>query len=88
MLEAVSHVCFFYFSDSRIVSHSPFACNWQNRFWDSEPIVAHFPTKVGLRTYKSHITLRSCTPPNVCILFVVGWARAICQKKKFCLLFF
>ena len=22
--------------------HSPFAYNWRNRFWDSEPVVAHF----------------------------------------------
>ena len=35
-------VCFFLLSDSRIVSHSPFDCNWQNRFWDSEPVISHF----------------------------------------------
>ena len=42
----VGHI-FFFFSYSRIVSHSPFACNWQNKFWDSEPIVAHFPSNKG-----------------------------------------
>ena len=33
---------FFFFSDSRIVGHSPFACNWQTRFLDSELVVACF----------------------------------------------
>ena len=33
---------FFFLSDSRIMSHSPFACKWKNRFWDSEPIVTCF----------------------------------------------
>ena len=35
------------FSDSKIVSHSPFACDWQNRFLDSEPIVACFLSNKG-----------------------------------------
>ena len=35
------------FSDSKIVSHSPFAYNWQNRFLDSEPIVACFLINKG-----------------------------------------
>ena len=38
---------FFFLSDSRIVSHSPFACNWQNRFWDNEPVVARFLSNKG-----------------------------------------
>ena len=33
---------FFFLSDSRIVSHSLFACKWQNGFWDNEPIIACF----------------------------------------------
>ena len=37
----------FLFSDSRIVSHFPFACEWQNKFWDSEPVVAHFSSYKG-----------------------------------------
>ena len=44
------HSCLFYFfifSDFRIVSHSPFACKWQNRFWDSEPVVACFLSNKG-----------------------------------------
>ena len=31
----------FLFSDFRIVSHSPFAYDGQNRFWNGEPIVAY-----------------------------------------------
>ena len=38
---------FFFLSDSRIVSHSPFAYRWQNKFWDSEPIVAYFLSNKG-----------------------------------------
>ena len=72
MVTAIGHVFFFFFSDSRIVSHSPCACNWQNRYWDNEPIVARFPNnKCGIQTYESHVTLRSYTPPHVCMLCVV-----------------
>ena len=38
---------FFFFSDSKIVSHSPFACNWQNKFWNYEPIIACFSSNKG-----------------------------------------
>ena len=39
--------------------------------------------KVGIWTYESHATLRSCTSPYVCVMCVVcvGWARAVCQNK-------
>ena len=41
-------VCFlFSFSDFRIVSHLPFACKWQNKFWDSELVVARFSSNKG-----------------------------------------
>ena len=42
-------VCFsfFFFCDSRIASHSPFACKWQNRFWDNESAVACFLSNKG-----------------------------------------
>ena len=42
-------VCFLFFflSDSRIVRYSPFACKWQNRLWDSEPVITHFPSNKG-----------------------------------------
>ena len=29
------------------MSYSPFACNWQNRFWNSEPVVSRFPSNRG-----------------------------------------
>ena len=36
----------FLFSNSKIMSHSPFACNWKKKkgFWDSELIFTHFPS--------------------------------------------
>ena len=37
----------FIFSDFRIASHSSFDCKWQNRFWDSEPVVACFRSNKG-----------------------------------------
>jgi len=53
-------------------------------------LLISWATKVGIRTYKSHVTLRSCTLPHVCVLCVVcvGWASAVCRNKMFCLLFF
>ena len=47
LIKAPLFVFFFSFSNSRIVSHLPFACKWQNRFGDSEPIVARFPSNKG-----------------------------------------
>ena len=38
---------FFFFSDSRIVRHLPFACKWQNRFWDNKPVIARFSSNKG-----------------------------------------
>ena len=29
------------------MSHLPFACNWQNRFFDSELVIAHFLSNKG-----------------------------------------
>ena len=42
-------VCFLFpfLSDSRMMSHSPFACKWQNRFWDSELVIVCFPSNKG-----------------------------------------
>ena len=40
-------VFFFFLSDSRIVSHSPFVFKWQNRFWYSELVIARFSSKKG-----------------------------------------
>ena len=38
---------FFFFSESRTVSHSPFACKWQNKLWDSEPVIGCFLSNKG-----------------------------------------
>ena len=37
----------FLFSDSRIVSHSPFACNWHDSFLDNELVIARFSSNTG-----------------------------------------
>ena len=78
MVAAVGH---FFKSESRTVSHSPFACDWQNRFCDSEHVIALLSrvTKVEIRTYESHVTLWNFTSPHVCVLcaMYVGWAQAI-----------
>ena len=78
-------VCWFFLSDSRIASHSPFACKWQNRFWDNELVIARFLSKKGRTSNikKSYATLQSCTPPLVCMMCVVcvGLAHAAHQKK-------
>ena len=48
----------FLFSDSRIVSHLPFACNWHDSFLDNELVIlVSQVTLVGLRTYESHAIL-------------------------------
>ena len=91
MVEAVGHVFFSLFSDSKIVSHSPFTCNWQNRFLDSELIVARFLSNIGENLdIESHATLQSYNLPHLCLLFTVcmGWVQVVCQNKIFCLLFF
>ena len=88
MVVAIGLILFLFFlSDSRIVSHSPFAYNLQNRFWDNETIVAHFPSNKGrTRTFESYATLQ----PYVCVFCAVcvGWAQAVRRNKMFCLLFF
>ena len=53
---------FSFFSDSKIVSHSSFACNWQNRFLDGKPVVTRFPSNTS-RTSGIRI------PPHICVLF-------------------
>ena len=45
LVKAPLFVLLFLFSESRIVSHSPFPCKRQNRCWDIKPVVAHFPSK-------------------------------------------
>ena len=61
---------FFLFSDSRIMSHLPFACNWQNKFWDSGLVVARFLSNKGgnsdIRIPRDSIELH----PAQCMHFV------------------
>ena len=52
---------FFFLSDSRIVSHSPFSCKWQNKFWDNEHVVAYFLSNKG-RTLDIQIL---CSSPEL-----------------------
>ena len=47
LIRAPLFVFFFSFSDSKIVSHLPFACKWQNKFWDSELVIVCFPSNKG-----------------------------------------
>ena len=42
---------FLFLSHSRIMSHSPFTCKWQNGFWDSEPVVTRFLRNKGETSY-------------------------------------
>ena len=76
---------FFLFSDSRIVSHSPFACKWQNRFWDSGPVVAHFLSNKGgtsdIRIPRNSLELHP-TPcmRDVCHVHGLGLSRM--QKQN------
>ena len=52
-----------------IVSYSHFAYNWQNRFWDSGPIVARFPSnKWGNLDIWISRTFAELLPPHVCVL--------------------
>ena len=63
----------FHFSDFRIVSHLPFACNWKNKFCDSELVVAHFPSnKCGnsnIRIPCNSIELKPT--PCMCVMYHV-----------------
>ena len=82
---------FFFLSDSRIVSHSSFAYKWQNRFWDSEPIVARFPSNKGgtsdIRISRSSSELHP-TPCMRDVCYVRGLGPSCMSKQLFCLLFF
>ena len=74
-----------------MVSHSPFACHWQNGFWDNEPVIAHFSSNKDensdIRIPRNFLELH---PAHVCVMCVVcmGEAQAVRQNKIFCLLFF
>jgi len=57
-----------------IVSHSPFACEWQNRFWDVEPIIAHFLTNKGW-------TLDIWIPRSFSELHPTSCMRDVCRVR-------
>ena len=70
----------FLFSDSRIVSHSPFPCNRQNKFWDSEPVIARFPSSKGgnsdIRIPRNSLELHpSLCLCDVCRVYGLGSSR-------------
>ena len=63
---------FVFSSDSKIVSRFPFTCNWQKRFWDSESVIAHFPSNKGgtldIQILHSSMELHLA---HVCMLFAM-----------------
>ena len=73
MAKAIGHICF-YFLVTRIVSHSPFACNWQKMFWNSEPVVAYFSSNKGR-------TLNLQIPQNSTELHPAPCMRVICRVR-------
>ena len=83
MFAAIGHVYFFLFSDSKTVSHSPFACNWQNRFWDSKPVVARFLSNKGgisdIRIPRNSMEL--LLAPCMCIVCRVHGLGLNCTSK-------
>ena len=76
---------FFFFSDSRIVSHSQFACKWQHKFWDSEHVVAHFPSNkvrtsgIRIPCSSSKLHLAPCIR-DVCHVHGLGPSRTSKQN--------
>ena len=68
---------FFFFSDFRISRHSAFAYKWQNRFWDSEPIIAYFPSNKA-RTSDIRI------PRNSFELHPAPCMRDVCHVRRLC----
>ena len=75
---------FFFSSDSSIVSHSPFTFNWKNRFWDSEPVVTHFPTNksgnsnIQIPRDSLELRLAPCMRDMCC----VRWLGPSCMLKQ------
>ena len=76
----------FLFNDSRIVSHYPFACNWQNKLWDSEPVIAHFPSNKG-RNLDIKVPCNSAElhlAPCICVVCCVrGLGLSRMSKQNF-----
>ena len=73
MVEAVSRICFS-FLVTRIVSHSPFACNWQKKFRNSEPVIVHFSSNKGGTLYLQ-------IPQNSTELHPAPCMRVICRVR-------
>ena len=73
----------FLFCDSNTMSHLPFTCNWQNRFWDSEPIIARFPSNKGgnLDIRISHNTTELHPAPCMCVVCCVCGLGLSCMSK-------
>lgn len=73
MVEALGHVCFYF-----LVSHLPFAYNWQTRLLDSELVITRFPSGT-CGTSNMRIPRNFTNFPDVCMLFsvCVGWDRAV-----------
>ena len=85
-------VCFFFvfsfLSDFRILSHLPFAYKWQNRFQDSELVVAHFPSNKGgtldirIPCNSSELHLAPCMH-GACFVCGLGSSRTFKQNVFF-----
>ena len=72
------------FSDSKMGSHSPFACNWKNKFLDSEPIIARFlSNKCGnLDIRISHNSEELHLAPCMRVVYCVHRLGLSCMSKK------
>ena len=76
----------FLFSDSRIVNHSPFTCNWQTKFLDSEPIITRFPNNTyGTSDIKILRNSAELHPAScMCVIFHVhGLGSSRMSKQNF-----
>ena len=83
---------FFVLSDSRILSHLSFAFKWQNKFLDSEPIIARFPSNKGgnsdIRIPHSSLELHPAPcMRNVCCVRGLGSSRTSKQNILSLILF-
>ena len=66
----------FLFSDFKIVSHLHFVCNWQNKFWNSEPVIAHFLSNNGGNW-------DILIPRNSSKLHLAPFMRDVCHMRGF-----
>ena len=75
---------FFFLNDSRIVGHSSFACNCQNKFGDSELVIARFPSNKGGNSDIRIPHNSSELHPAPCMRDVccVHWLGPSCKSKQ------